>query len=688
MKKIKKMKIQSIYFLQIICVTAFLALFSGCISMEPRPNPKHGQTYVTKTNLWYDDNNIINVKNYHHGTMLPVGTEVSVLETGNHTIRFRMNADNSEFTLVRIKKYSLLSLKEIFERYFQEKESFNFGEEQKSFSSLEKGNVKKGILQLGMSKAAAVVAYGYPPSLDTPTIESNLWRYWTDLEEHIKVLFRNDKITSITRVTSTGGETTIDATEMLISIAEFKNLSEISEYEWLSVGIPEFASTFLSRMKGISLVERVELKRFLEERELELSGVTYNSALSKVKSLLGAEYIVLGSYHVRGNNNVNINARMIKTETGEVLRAESVAGEIDRIGELVQSLTLRMSGALGHKLTAEERTRIQQDSINMLKTIKAISQGQLFYEAGKFDKARAVYKEALRENPENAELLERIKDIDIALNAIAVVAFKNDSGKPGYDYLSNAIPEALSTSLIKKTGLPFVERLNLKKALKEMEIGMTGIIDPATAVPVGKLAGATQLIIGSFRTHDTNLTVFTKIIDAEKGLIVANETATGSVNGISELANELADKLVDTLINVRATKEATLSIRRATEQMSTGGPEINMILEESMVGFDFNSATLKPSSYSVLNMLSDALLRYPEYRIVIIGHTDSEGTEEYNEQLSRNRAKSVLQYMKSRGISADRMTSIGYGENRPRDSNDTPEGRAKNRRVEYMLIKQ
>jgi outer membrane protein OmpA-like peptidoglycan-associated protein/curli biogenesis system outer membrane secretion channel CsgG len=463
-------------------------------------------------------------------------------------------------------------------------------------------------------------------------------------------------------------------------------LSEISEYDWLSIAIPELASTFLSRMKGISLVERAELKRFLDERELELSGLISNSTLSE-QLLLGAQYIVLGSYRISGNN-VDINARMIKTETGELLRAESVVGEISRIGELVQNLTLRMSGVLGHKLTAEERTRIQQDGINMLKTIKAISQGQLFYEAGKFDKARAVYKEALRENRGNAELLERIKDIDVTLNAISVVAFKNNSGKHKYDYLSNAIPESLSTSLIKKTGLPFAERLNLEKALEEMEIGMTGIIEPATAASVGKLAGATQLVIGSFQVHDTNLTVFAKIIDTENGLVAANESTTGNISDIPRIANDLADKLVGTLSSVRVTKEAKRSIGRFTEQMSGNSKKIALILEESMVGFNFNKAILKPSSYPVLNLLSDALINFPEYRIVIIGHTDSKGTEKYNEQLSSNRAKSVLQYMKSRSVSVNRMTSIGYGETRPRDSNDTPEGRAKNRRVEYELIKQ
>jgi OOP family OmpA-OmpF porin len=442
-------------------------------------------------------------------------------------------------------------------------------------------------------------------------------------------------------------------------------------------------------MKGISLVERAELKKFLDERELVLSGLLdSDSARSELKSLLGAEYIVLGSYRVN-QNQVDINARMIQTETGKVLRAESVvAGEIDRIGELVQSLTLEMSGALGHKLTTEEQTRIEQDSINMLKTIKAISQGQLFYEADQFDKARVLYKEALRDNPENVKLLKRIKDIDIALNAIAVVAFKNDSGNREYDHLSNAIPEALSTSLMKKTGLPFAERLNLEKALEEMELGQTGIIDPATAVKVGKLAGATQLIIGSFQAHETNLTVFTKIIDTENGITAANETVTGSLNSLSRLTNELADKLVGTLRSVRAGKEAEVVIGRVKTEISKGSQQIDLILEESMVGFDFDSATLKPSSYSVLNMLSETLLNFPEYRIVIIGHTDSKGTEEHNEQLSRNRANSVLQYMISRGVSADRMTSIGYGENRPRDSNDTPEGRAKNRRVEYMLIRQ
>ena len=77
----------------------------------------------------------------------------------------------------------------------------------------------------------------------------------------------------------------------------------------------------------------------------------------------------------------------------------------------------------------------------------------------------------------------------------------------------------------------------------------------------------------------------------------------------------------------------------------------------------------------------------PSYRVVLSGHTDSVGTEAYNQKLSEKRANAVAKALEELGVSADKITSIGYGELKPIASNKTKEGRAENRRVEARFNK-
>jgi len=79
------------------------------------------------------------------------------------------------------------------------------------------------------------------------------------------------------------------------------------------------------------------------------------------------------------------------------------------------------------------------------------------------------------------------------------------------------------------------------------------------------------------------------------------------------------------------------------------------------------------------------LKEYDKTLIDIAGHTDSTGSEQYNQQLSERRANTVAQYLRSKGVLDTRIATVGYGESRPIASNDTPEGRALNRRVELTL---
>ena len=102
--------------------------------------------------------------------------------------------------------------------------------------------------------------------------------------------------------------------------------------------------------------------------------------------------------------------------------------------------------------------------------------------------------------------------------------------------------------------------------------------------------------------------------------------------------------------------------------------------------FDFNQATLRPESKVELERVYTILTENPRMKVRIAGHTDNIGSEEYNQRLSEARAKAVYDYLISRGISADRLSYIGYGESRPIDTNETSEGRQNNRRVELEII--
>jgi len=106
----------------------------------------------------------------------------------------------------------------------------------------------------------------------------------------------------------------------------------------------------------------------------------------------------------------------------------------------------------------------------------------------------------------------------------------------------------------------------------------------------------------------------------------------------------------------------------------------------SAISFDSGSAQLKPQFDEPLNQVAASLNQFPDTHIQVVGHTDSTGGMALNQQLSVNRANAVALYLGSRGVAAERMQTAGMGPTQPIASNDTPEGRAQNRRVEIKII--
>ncbi len=114
--------------------------------------------------------------------------------------------------------------------------------------------------------------------------------------------------------------------------------------------------------------------------------------------------------------------------------------------------------------------------------------------------------------------------------------------------------------------------------------------------------------------------------------------------------------------------------------------DVGTVVTLKNVFFDFDKAELKPESYVELDKLAD-YLRTNKIRIEIGGHTDDQGSDDYNDRLSENRAKSVYDYLVNKGIPADRLQYKGYGKRVPIADNATDEGRAINRRTEFKIIR-
>lgn len=207
---------------------------------------------------------------------------------------------------------------------------------------------------------------------------------------------------------------------------------------------------------------------------------------------------------------------------------------------------------------------------------------------------------------------------------------------------------------------------------------------------------STAILAGSFLTScntvkNANNTQKAAVVGATAGAVLGgvlgnnvgskNNSALGAVLGgvIGGTAGAIIGKNMD-----KQAQQIETALPGATVERV--GEGIKVVLNENTVNFNFDSAELTSLAKGNLDKIAKVLIDNPKTLITIYGYTDSVGKDEYNMKLSRSRANAVKSYMGSKGIGVKRITSQGMGEADPIASNDTKEGQAKNRRVEFGII--
>jgi outer membrane protein OmpA-like peptidoglycan-associated protein len=172
------------------------------------------------------------------------------------------------------------------------------------------------------------------------------------------------------------------------------------------------------------------------------------------------------------------------------------------------------------------------------------------------------------------------------------------------------------------------------------------------------------------------------------GAIIGNNVGKGGNGELGAVIGGVVGGTAGVLIGAKMDKQA----QKIEEEIP--GAKVERVDDAIVVTFDENSGVyfatdkynINTASQTTLNKLSSIFIEYPDTNILIVGHTDSVGSEDYNMTLSKNRANAVTNYLVGKGLSSGRFTTNWFGETQPMHDNATAEGRAKNRRVNVAIL--
>lgn len=175
--------------IRIYLATLVTALVAGCAT-SPIEHLE-GEAAITQLNMWHYRNQH-ETTNYQVDNLIPVNSRVDILDTSGDEIEFRVVETGEVVTLANVERYTGEGIAEIYERYFGDSLV-----DLNQFTDAEREAIEEGDVELGMSKDAVLIARGYPPAHETPSLDNNRWRYWRTRFDTENVHFSGGEVESI-----------------------------------------------------------------------------------------------------------------------------------------------------------------------------------------------------------------------------------------------------------------------------------------------------------------------------------------------------------------------------------------------------------------------------------------------------------------------------------------------------------
>lgn len=216
-------------------------------------------------------------------------------------------------------------------------------------------------------------------------------------------------------------------------------------------------------------------------------------------------------------------------------------------------------------------------------------------------------------------------------------------------------------------------RIDLRGVYDDYEDGLTDAI----------LTAGVEVALGRSRGQNI-INVVEKVVEKEVPVeVIQIKEVPVEVVKVNEVVKEVepTDSDGDGIPDYRDDCPDTLAGARTDNR----GCALGQTLTIENVEFDFNKSTLKPSSMPILDAAARFLNNQTNLNVVVAGHTDDIGSDEFNQKLSEARAATVLKALAERNVDTNRLKSLGLGESFPRLPNDSDENRDRNRRVEFLL---
>ena len=197
-----------------------------------------------------------------------------------------------------------------------------------------------------------------------------------------------------------------------LAILDFSNnsLLEKEKYSSLSPGIAEIMITELSNIQSIKLVERQKINSLIHEMELSQSGLISEDNGIQVGKLLGAQFLVLGSYMVSFGQKIRVDIRIVEVETGLTVKAEQVTDKVGNLFNIIKILNEKITKDLEIKLSKQELQALKSSKISQ-DVIENFSKGLEFEKRGKIAEAKKMYYQTLKKDANFEPAKKRLQEL-------------------------------------------------------------------------------------------------------------------------------------------------------------------------------------------------------------------------------------------------------------------------------------